>query len=179
MVGMKRLFIAVELPDEIKEKVYSLAKELPEEGVKKVEQQNIHITLKFIGDFTEDKIPELESRLNSIRHNRFRCIASGAGVFPSPDYIKVVWAGVKCDGINGLASAIDDSLEGLVAKETRPFSSHATIARVKRKIDAKSFLEKHKEDVFGEFEVSEFVLMQSELSRGGPVYTVLKKFALE
>ena len=179
MVGMKRLFIAVELPDEIKEKVHSLAEELPEEGVKRVEQQNIHITLKFIGDFAENKIPELQSRLGSIKHGRFRCIAAGAGVFPSPDYVKVVWAGVKCDGMNELASAIENSLEGLVAKETKSFSSHATIARVKRRIDAKDFLEKHTEDVFGEFEVSEFVLIQSELSRSGPVYTVLKKFALE
>jgi len=179
MVGTKRLFIAVELPDEIKEKVHSLAKELPEEGVKRVERQNIHITLKFIGDFAEDRIPELESRLDSIKYDKFRCVVSGAGVFPDMDYVKVIWAGAKCDEMPKLAAEIENALEGLVPKENRPFSSHATIARVKRKIDARDFVEKHNSDVFGEFEVTEFVLMQSRLGGESPAYTILKSFPFE
>ena len=78
-----------------------------------------------------------------------------------------------------LAAGVENALDGLVRKENRPFSSHVTIARVRRKIDAKDFLEKHKDDNFGELTVSEFLLMQSELSREGPTYTILKKFPLE
>lgn len=176
---MKRLFVAVEIPDEIREKVHALAEELPKDAVKVVEPQNIHLTLKFIGNFPEDKIQELESRLSGVKSGQFDCTVSGVGVFPSQDYIRVVWAGLNCNEMQKLAEIIENALEGLVKKETRPFSSHVTIARVRKKIDAKQFLEKHKSEEFGSFAVSGFILMQSELSRGGPVYTPLKKFPLE
>lgn len=176
---MKRLFVAVEIPAEIREKVHSLAEELPKDGIKTVEPGNIHLTLKFIGDFPEEKIPELESRLSNVKFKKFSCTVSGVGVFPSPEYIRVVWAGLECNEMQKLAEEIENSLEGLVKKETRPFSSHVTIARVKRKIDANEFLEKHKGEKFDSFAVSAFILMQSELSREGPVYTPLKKFPLE
>ena len=179
MVKTQRLFVAVELPDELREKVHALAAELPNEGVKVVEQQNIHLTLKFIGDFPDDKISELKSRLSSVKFKSFNCSVSGVGVFPSPDYIKVLWAGLKCDEIPKLAAEIENALDGLVKKENRPFSSHVTIARAKKKIDASEFLETHKNDNFGEFTVSGFMLMQSELGGSGPTYTVLKKFAIE
>lgn len=179
MVETKRLFVAVELPDDLRGRVNSLAKELPDEGVKAVEKDNIHLTLKFLGDIPEDKIPEIQERLAKVNFKSFSCTVSGVGVFPSPDYIRVVWAGIKCEEMPKLAAEVENALEGIGKKETRPFSSHVTIARVKRKIDANDFLEKHKEDNLGEFQVSDFVLMQSELSRQGPTYTVLKKFTLE
>ncbi len=179
MVETKRLFIAVELPEDIRVKVHSLAEELPKEGVKPVDEDKIHLTLKFIGDFPEDKIYELGTKLQNVKFKSFSCTVSGTGVFPSPDYVRVVWAGLECGEMPKLAAEVENALEGFVKKETRPFSSHVTIARVKRKIDAEDFLEKHKDEVFGEFTVSEFVLMHSELSRGGPTYTPLKKFALE
>jgi 2'-5' RNA ligase len=179
MDGMKRLFLAVELPEELRTRVASLVKEMPGDGVKAVEKKNIHLTLKFLGDTPEGKIAEIEERLGRIRFKSFRCTVSGVGVFPNPDYIRVVWAGIKCDEMPKLAAEVEKALEGIGKRETRPFSSHVTIARVRRKIDAAAFLEKHKEDSFGEFTVSEFVLMQSELGREGPAYTVLKKFSLE
>ncbi len=179
MDGMKRLFVAVELPEEIRGKVNSLAAELPGEGVKPVERDNIHLTLKFIGDVPEDKVDEIKERLGKIKFKKFKCAASGVGVFPNPDYIRVVWAGIKCDEMPRLAAEVEKALEGIGKKENRPFSSHVTIARVKRKIDAAGFLEKHNHDNFGEFEVSGFVLMQSELGRSGPTYTSLKNFTLE
>jgi len=179
MDGMKRLFVAVGLPDELRTKLHSLARELALEGVKFVEKDNIHLTLKFIGDVPEEKIPEIKEKLGKIKFKKFTCSVSGVGVFPDPEYIRIVWAGLKCDEMPKLAAEVETALEGIGKKENRPFSSHVTIARVKRKIDAKEFLEKHKEDNFGEFDIPEFVLMQSELSREGPTYTVLKKFALE
>ncbi len=179
MDGMKRLFVAVELPEELRNRVNSLAKELPRESVKAVEKDKIHLTLKFLGDVPEDKIGDIEERLGRVKFKNFSCTVSGVGVFPSPDYIRVVWAGIKCDEMPELAAGVENALEGIGKKESRPFSSHVTIARVKRKTDAKDFLEKHKDEVFGGFDVSEFVLMQSELGREGPTYTILKKFPLE
>ncbi len=179
MTETKRLFVAVEIPGEIQEKLGGLAGELPKEGVKAVESNNIHLTLKFLGDIPEDRIDGIKERLGVVKFSSFNCAVSGVGVFPSPDYIRVVWAGLKCDEMPKLAAEIEKALEGIGKKESRPFSSHVTIARVKRKMDAKEFLEKHSGEEFGEFTVSEFVLMQSELSREGPKYTPLKKFALE
>ena len=175
----KRLFVAIKLPEELRSKAHSLVGELPDEGIKGVEKENIHLTLKFLGDVPENKMPDIAERLGRIRFKSFSCIVSGVGVFPDPDYIRVVWAGIKCDEMPELAAEVEKALEGIGKKESRPFSSHVTIARVKRKINAKEFLEKHKDDNFGEFSVSEFVLMQSELGREGPVYTEIKRFTLE
>jgi len=179
MDGMKRLFVAVELPEEVRGRIHSLAEELPKDGVKPVDERNIHLTLKFIGDFPEERIPELGGKLEKIRFKCFSCRVSGAGVFPSPSYIRVVWAGLECEEMARLAAEVEKALRGIGKKEDRPFSPHVTIARVKRKIDASDFLEKHSDEAFGGFTVSEFVLMQSELGRDGPTYTPLKKFPLE
>ncbi len=179
MDGVKRLFVAVELPEELRSRIHSLAEELPEDGIKVVEKDKIHLTLKFLGDIPEDKIAEIEERLRAVKSKSFSCTVSGVGVFPNPNYIRVIWAGIECMEMLKLAAAVGNALEGIGKKEKRPFSSHVTIARVKRKIDARAFLEKHKDEVFGDFSVSEFVLMQSELGSEGPTYTALKKFTLE
>lgn len=178
MDGMKRLFVAVELPDELRSRVHSLAGELTEDGVKPVEEHNIHLTLKFLGDVPEEKVAEVKERLEGVKFKSFGCRVAGVGVFPSLDYIRVVWAGLECGEMLKLAAEVEKALSGIGKREDRPFSSHVTIARVKRKIDVKDFLEKHGGEDFGEFKVSEFVLMQSELGRNGPKYTPLKRFTL-
>ncbi|NYZ77042.1 RNA 2',3'-cyclic phosphodiesterase [Candidatus Micrarchaeota archaeon] len=176
---MKRLFVAVELPEELRNRIHSLAGELPQDAVKAVEKENIHLTLKFLGDTPESKVAEIIERLEGVSSGPFRCAVSGAGVFPNPDYIRVVWVGLHCEEMPKLAAEVERALEGIGKKEERGFSPHITIARVRKKIDVSAFLAKHASENFGGFGASEFVLIGSELGREGPTYTAIKRFSLE
>ena len=162
-----RVFVAVQIPDEIKEKIVKLGKEIKQEGIVNVKPENMHLTLKFIGDV--EKTDQIIERLGKVRFSKFDCRVHGVGAFPDEKYIRVVWAGI--DGIDALAANVQEAL----GKKER-FTGHATIARVKRKVDLKDFLEHHHNDEFGEFTVSSFELIQSELGPGGPRYTTIATF---
>lgn len=174
-----RLFIAVPVPKEIKEKVAALGKEITQEGIVPVKPDNMHMTLKFIGELDETKMGGMEERLEEVKFKAFDCAVKGVGVFPNENYIKVVWAGAESGGaLEALAKAIIEAMRGYDGHDER-FSAHLTIARVKRKVDLNAFLEKHKADEFGSFTVSSFHLMQSVLKPGGPEYSVLASFEAE
>ncbi len=179
MAETKRLFVAVELPSELRHRLHLLTRELPQDAIKAVEEENIHITLKFIGDVQVEKIKEITERLGKISFSPFRCAVRGVGVFPNQNYIRIVWVGLQNNEMLLLAEEIEQALSGIGKKEDREFVGHITIARVRRKIDVKDFLSKHANESFGDFYVSDFVLMESQLGREGPTYTVIKKFTLE
>jgi 2'-5' RNA ligase len=139
-----------------------------------VDPKNMHLTLKFIGEIDEKKLGDIEGRLREIKFKKFECLINGVGVFPNEDYIKVVWTGVH--GVDELAGQVIDALRGYGKEEK--FHGHATIARVKRKLDIKSFLQKHDEEI-GRFTVSRFELIQSVLEKEGPQYSTLATFEAE
>ncbi len=171
-----RLFVAVEIPDLIKEMMEELKAELPEKGLNKMNVNNMHITLKFLGEVDEAKIGEVKAALNKVEFTPFKVQVNGVGVFPKEDYIKVVWAGTESVELKELAEKVEDVLSSMFGKEERGFSGHLTLARVKRKVDLKEFLGKHKEEVFGGFVVDKFLLMKSVLQKGGPEYSVVEEF---
>lgn len=173
-----RLFIAVQLPDGIREKLGVLSKEIEQDGIRPVEPKNMHITLRFIGEMPEERISEIKERLERVTFKGFTCSAKGIGVFPNENYIRVVWAGVESGGaLENLAKDVSGALQGLPGDGR--FSAHLTIARVKKKVDIKGFLEKHRGDGFGDFDVSEFELVQSVLGSDGPEYTTLAAYRAE
>ncbi len=173
-----RLFIAVQLPDGIREKLGALSKEIEQDGIRVVEPKNMHITLRFIGEMPEDRMDEIKGLLEKVKFKGFTCSAKGIGVFPNESYIRVVWAGVESGGaLEDLAKDVNGALEGLPGDGR--FSAHLTIARVKKKVDIKAFLDKHKEDAFGNFEVSGFELVKSVLGSDGPEYTTLATYRAE
>ena len=172
----KRLFTAVELPGELRKNIHEFAKQLEQDGIKLVEEHNLHITMKFIGDVPEDKVDEITSGLSEVKFSEFECSVKGVGVFPSPDYIRVVWVALECGQLTELANSVISKLEGIEKPEKRPFSAHLTIARVKRKVDLNKFLAENKEKEFGKFNVTEFALIESKLTPEGPVYTKLESF---
>jgi 2'-5' RNA ligase len=173
-----RMFVSVELPLQLKEKIAALADELPEDAIKPVKAQNMHLTLKFIGEIPFAKLAEIEQKLRAVEFSAFTLSLKGAGVFPSEDYIRVVWVGAENERLNNLAKKVIEALSGIGKKDERGFSAHLTIARVRKKIDALGFLEKHKDEEFGSFEVTSFNLMQSVLEYGKPPkYNVLAEFA--
>ena len=168
-----RLFVAVPIPEEMKIRLGILSEVIEQDGIVPVGADNMHITLRFIGE--SDRADEIEKKLKSISFERFDCELLGLGAFPSADYIKVVWTGIESgNALETLAKKVADRLKGFGGDEK--FSAHLTIARVKRKADLKNFLKKHEKDDFGRFTVANFQLIKSELGPQGPKYTILASF---
>jgi 2'-5' RNA ligase len=172
-----RLFVSIEVPKTIKEKIHNLTSELPADAIKAVPVENMHLTLKFIGEIKTKKLAEIEQNLRVVDFEPFELSFKGVGVFPSTDYVKVVWVGSENEQLQILAKKVEDALSGIVEKEKRGFSAHLTVARVRKKIDVMEFLQKHQDEEFGSFTVKQFNLMQSELAFGkSPKYTVVSEF---
>ncbi|MEM4330973.1 MAG: RNA 2',3'-cyclic phosphodiesterase [Candidatus Pacearchaeota archaeon] len=171
-----RVFISLEFPENILEIVKEVQQKLPEFIGKKTEKENLHLTLKFLGEIEEDKVEIVKKRLESINFKKFEASLGEIGVF-SEDFIRIVWIHVtNCDE---LQKRIDECLEDLFPKEKR-FMSHLTIARVKKVLDKKSFLEKIRKINFQKesFTVKKFFLKESLLRKEGPVYKTLKEYNL-
>jgi RNA 2',3'-cyclic 3'-phosphodiesterase len=173
-----RVFVAVNVPEEIREKAALLGKEIAGSGILPVAARNMHITLKFIGETDEPGLEEIKRRLGAVRFRKFRCGLRGVGVFPKEDFVRVVWAGAQSNNaLEELAKGVIGALKGFGNDER--FTAHLTIARVKRKADFRPFLERHRDEELGSFAVEEFHLIQSALGGGGPDYSRLASFKAE
>lgn len=169
-----RCFVAIEIPEEAKEQLTALIIGLDMKGIKPVEPKNLHITLKFLGDVSASRLAAVEQRLRGIDFSSFPISLHGVGVFPDERYIRVVWVGCESAVLPALARNIEDALAEEFKKSE--FTAHLTIARVKQKVNLRDFLERHKNDSFGEFTCNAFELMQSQLTSEGPVYSTLASF---
>jgi 2'-5' RNA ligase len=173
-----RVFVAVDVPQEIREKAALLGKEIAGDGILPVAAKNMHITLKFIGETDEPGLEDAKKRLETVRFRKFRCEMRGAGVFPKEDFVRVVWLGVQSNhALEALAKDVIGALKGFGNEEG--FKAHLTIARVKRKADLHAFLERHADESLGSFEVGEFHIIQSVLGGGGPGYSVIASYRAE
>lgn len=153
--------------------------------LKMVKPQNVHLTLKFLGDTKENLIPDLEQ---AMRHSiegipPFEVNLQGVGVFPNENYITVIWVSMEKKGeLTSIAEKLDELLQPLgYKKERRPFSPHITVARVKRIKDKDALiatLKRYKETDFGMMKVDSLKLKKSVLTPKGPIYTTLKKVEL-
>lgn len=177
----KRCFISINIPDEIAEKVQRVQEKLPEFRGKKIEKENLHLTLKFLGEVSSEKIEEIKKVLREIKQKSFDLEVKDIGVF-SPKFIKIIW--LYLEGAEELQKKVDNVVSenfGEFEKEKR-FMSHLTIARVKNieEQNKKNFLEILKSIEIPEisFPVKEFCLMSSELKPEGAEYMVLERFGL-
>lgn len=168
-----RCFLAIEIPEEIKKKIIIIAKEINGEGIKPVTEENLHITLKFLGEVSPEKVERIKKRLAEFQFASFSINIKGVGVFPNEEYIRVVWVG--CESKNKELEALAEKMNSVLAREApkEEFTPHLTIARAKKKLELQNFLKKHKEEMFGSFVCKSFELKQSVLQRSGPVYTTL------
>ncbi len=168
-----RCFIAINLPDKIKNKIIGITRELPDRGIKKVEKQNLHLTLKFLEEVNDKKIEEITNVLEKISYNKFEVSLKNFGFFPNMNFIKVIWIGIEKgrEDIIELQRQIDLELEKIGFKKEKNFEPHLTVARVKSLENKAGFLELIKKLKFeAGFSVSNFELMQSFLKPEGPVY---------
>ncbi len=169
-----RLFIAVQVPEELRAKMAGIAKELDMDGIRPVKEQNMHITLRFIGETSEEKVNEIKERLREVKFEKFNCLLKGTGTFPNDEYVRVVWTGIESDKkLEELSGKVNQALAEIPGDEK--FSAHLTLARVKKKVDVKGFLGKHQEE-FGSFSVESFELVKSVLESDGPKYTTVAVF---
>lgn len=176
-----RLFIALDLPEDIRENMRQFigeCKNIQRDGLKYVDAENLHITLKFIGDTDEDKIPPLINELQKVGKQKRELDISRTGAFPAIQYPKVIFIGLnKSEQLLTEVNEIEAACERCgIARETREFLSHITICRVKESIDEqlKNFLLTQRDRKFGAFCSEGFHLYQSELKPGGPKYTKLR-----
>ncbi len=157
---------------------------LQHERIKWVEEQNIHITLRFIGETEEKIIADLEGALSSIRYEPFNVKLSGVGIFGSRYDPRVVWAGIEpYDQLVGLMKAVHSSVVSVGFEPDRQnLVPHLTLGRIKEITDKKNFqsmIDTFRDLSSGEMPVREFVLYESILKKEGPAYVALKKFEMK
>jgi 2'-5' RNA ligase len=182
-----RTFLAIELDDAIRERLAAAQERLRSQagGVKWVEAENIHLTLKFLGEIDEDVAPLVAEALGPVAAGiePFEMRLAGLGAFPPHGAPRVVWAGVQepSGRLLELHRRIERELEALgIEREDRPFTAHVTLGRIKDRPDPRlrHALDARAADDFGSQAVTHVTFFQSVLSPAGPTYTALSRARL-
>lgn len=181
-----RLFVALEIPAAVRDALAALIQELHPLAplAKWVRAENLHVTLKFIGEIPPPKAEAIRVALTQVHREgvlelRFR----GLGFFPNEKRPRVLWAGIESDPrLARLAGAIEAKLEPLgIAPEERTFAPHLTLARfpvpgLPERLRAA--VQENRAREFGELRAAEFLLIESRLKSSGAEYTSLQSFPL-
>lgn len=176
-----RSFIAIDLENQIIDRVAGFQKTLVNTGadLKLVEAQNIHITLRFLGEVPLSLIEEIRDKLKILQFNQLEVSIQGIGVFPDVRHFNIIWVGIE-KGVLQLIeihSKIEAMLKHLgVRPDGRGFSPHVTVARVrsaKNKDRLIDLIIRGRDQDFGTFRVDSIKLKRSVLTPGGPIYTTL------
>jgi 2'-5' RNA ligase len=184
-----RLFIAIEIPDEVKKELTAVQQRLKGPGVEASwpRPEGIHLTLKFLGETPESRIPEI---MNGIREaaretGPFRLEVRGVGTFPNPKNARVVWVGLSGDveKLSRIQASVEEAITGIgFERDERAFTPHLTLGRVKyiRSRDRwLKTLEEVKDASLPGFDVTAVSLMKSELKPSGAVYTEMGRVELK
>lgn len=172
-----RTFVAVEITDStVRDSIKKIQSSL-KIAAKPVEVQNMHFTLLFLGEISEDMAQKVLSQLKTIEFSSFDIGFEGVGAFPKPKFPRVVWVGIDGEGAKRLvelAKAVEDKLVPLGFVPDKPFKPHVTIFRIKNKVgDITGELAKFAGAKFGAQKVSEIKFKQSVLTPAGPIYSDL------
>lgn len=194
-----RTFIAVELTTELQQKLETSGQKLAaqlsaaglEAAMRWTSTANYHLTLRFLGDTTDEQARALVPGLAeaAARWSPFALNLQGLGAFPHWRAPRVVWVGIDGQGktLQRLQEQVEEVVQGCdFAPEQRPFHPHITLARAARHADRQTIrqagtllaAQAASATSLGRWKVSELVWMRSELRPAGPVYTVLERFGL-
>jgi len=175
-----RLFIAIELPDEVKRILGRMRSDIP--GARWVAPEQLHLTLSFLGELDEAAMKRLSGELAEIQTSRFDLRFAGCGCFPNRKQPRVLWVGLEPEPLlNTLESLVRKAvLTCDVPQEDRPFSAHITLARLKLPAsrEVAVFLDQPQKQKLPTVSVREFILFQSSLTPHGAIHTPLKSFQL-
>lgn len=172
-----RVFVAIEITsDKIINSISKFQSEI-NINAKPVELHNLHFTLQFLGEVSQDVVEKIIVALKSVKFSKFMVDFKGIGVFPKLKFPRIVWIGTDEKGgklLTELAKNVENVLLPLGFTVDKPFKPHITVFRIKNKIgDIEKELNKFKLVDFGTQEITGFKLKQSVLSSKGPVYSDL------
>jgi 2'-5' RNA ligase len=188
-----RTFIAIELPKNIKDALASLQEQLKVSGadVKWVAPENIHLTLKFLGEIDDTKLNKVIKILEdtAVDKTPFQIRISSIGAFPKINFPRVIWAGIdKGDNeTKEIAKELEERIAKIgIPKEGRAFSSHITIGRLRSTLNREKLIKdlgmmsyNFGDKNLAEFGVTKITLLKSTLTPGGPIYEILKEAHLK
>lgn len=179
-----RAFIAIEIPEDIRAKLAQVSEDIKKSGLVQgtfVNRENIHLTLKFLGnDVREEDVEKIKKAFSSFDFSPFNVIVKGIGFFPSEEHVKIIWAGVQSKELEILDKKISRILSeiGIKTSEDHNFHGHLTIARING-IKSKDLFKGKISQInlkTSEFPVNGIHLFKSELTSRGPVYKKLASF---
>ena len=176
---MMRTFVAVEISNEsVIDSIRDFQSKISLQA-KPVQPQNLHFTLQFLGEISEEICEKIKQNLKTIEFQSFKINFKGVGAFPNMRSPRVVWVGVDEVGgkmLEKLAKEVENVLKPLGFFSDKPFKSHITIFRIKNKIgNISKDLENFGDFEFGTQIVSNFKLKQSVLTPKGPIYSDLEE----
>lgn len=177
-----RTFVSINIEDQdlirrIRELAFKIKDE--EDGINVTKEENLHFTLKFLGEINEEQLKVLIKNMSEISFPAFSIDIKDLGVFPNLSNIRIIWIGAKSNEITELAKVVDERSSFIKSEES--FVPHLTIARVKyvrNKAELIKRIQNFARVDFGKYKVEKFYLMESKLYPSGPVYTPIKEFKL-
>jgi 2'-5' RNA ligase len=178
-----RAFIAIDIPAAIRQKIFSIYApliDLPDK-ISWVKSQNMHLTLRFLGETDDRRIEKVKTVLRQVATgcNPFIMVFTSVGVFPNAKKPRIIWLGL--DDTSGQLIKLQYELETYVrrlgfAPETRKFSPHLTLGRIRELIDGTrlmSCIAKLPPITLASFKVEQLSLIRSQLRPQGPLYSLL------
>ncbi len=187
-----RAFIAIELPKKIKDALAQLQQKLKSTGAdaKWVAPENIHLTIKFLGEINDEQLGKITLILEETakNHSSFQLRINSIGVFPKINFPRVIWVGADLgdEECKKIAAELEEkTAQTGIPKEKREFSSHITIARV-RSPSNRDKLVQELDNLAGyfpktnlQFNAAKITLFKSTLTPKGPIYEVQKEASLK
>lgn len=176
-----RLFVGLALPADIRARLSGLRGGL--KGVRWVAEENLHLSLRFIGEVTGGTDQDIDRALQSVGGAAFELTLSGLGAFDRRGRVHAVWAGIdKSDPLAALRDRIESALVRIgLEPEHRKFKPHVTLGRLKNGSadETGRFLESHAGFTAGPIAVEGFTLFESHLGQGGSHYVSLAEYPLD
>ncbi len=179
---MHRLFVAIDLPEEMKQWVAKLRREkIP--GARWVPVDQLHLTLRFIGEVDDTTLETIRQTLGAVRSAPFRLVVQVMGHFPPRKAPHVLWVGADAGAaLADLQCQVEKGVQAAgLAPEPRPFSPHITIARLRDTPPhvAAEFEKRHQAFACAPFEVTAFHLYESTLTGKGAIHTLVRSYPLK
>jgi 2'-5' RNA ligase len=182
-----RTFIAIDLPEAVVKKIEGIISYLktqtPSKAIKWVSAENLHLTLKFLGEVPESKLEQIKTlTLEAVQGiSPFVITVEGLGMYPNYKNPRVIWLGIKNEKpLVSIAVQLDQILTSAdIPREKRAFSPHLTIGRIRRRatpdevIKVGATVAQFKVDRLGDVPVETIRLYQSDLKPQGPIYSPL------
>ncbi len=177
-----RCFISIELPKEVTAEIKNIQSDLESKNLfhgSFAKEENLHLTLKFLGEISNAQIEKVKLLLNEIKLRKFKASLGSLGIFNTKTP-RIFWISINAQEIHDLKKEIDETLSKVFPKEKMEFASHVTIARIKGLEHRQKLLDyptKNKTKKI-EFFIDKFWLKESTLTPDGPFYKTIEEFTL-